>query len=229
MRPVNRPSAIHETKRMIVSRIGGKMRTVRMILPAFLIAVLSFAAYAQEESPPTLLPETAINANPYVPGEQMLSFKLGAFFPTKFYNLYAGGSADTNLKVGVGFGIAYDYVVAQGFSVGGEVEGSTCSTTAGSSFFLVPFTAKAAWYFVRMPFEIVPSVSTGLTITRYNSYTHFDPILKAGASFLWRQSSSWSFGLDAQVWSVWQFYTLHPEYNRLGIFVNTRLTAVYHL
>lgn len=205
------------------------MRTPRFILAVLLTATLTAGAFAQTEPPASDLPAADFNANPYVRGEQTLSFSLGTFFPITFVNLYAGGTADTNLKIGAGFGISYSYVVAPGFSVGGEIEGATCGTTAESSFFMVPFTAKASWYFVKMPFEIVPSVSAGLAIVRYEGYTNFNPILKGGAAFLWRQSSSWSFGLDAQAWTVWQFYGDMPEDNRLGIFLDTRLTAVYHL
>ncbi len=205
------------------------MRTARYALFVLLLLCVVFAAHSQEEPPLVETPATDFNANPYVKGEQTLSFSLGGFFPLSFVDLYGGGSAATNLKVGAGFGISYSYVVAQGFSVGGEISGATCATTAESSFFLVPFTAKAAWYFVRMPFEIVPSISAGLVIVKYNSYTHFDPILKAGAAFLWRQSSSWSFGLDVQAWSVWQFPKDRPVENRLGLFLDTRAVAVYHL
>jgi len=205
------------------------MRTARTILSALFLASLALSVYAQEEPPATIAPETTFNTNPYVKGEQTLSFNLGGFIPISFIDLYAGGGNATNLKVGAGFGISYSYVLSTGFSIGGDVSGATCSTTAESSFFMVPFTFKAAWYFVKMPFEIVPSASAGLAIVRYNSYTHFDPIIKAGAAFLWRQSSSWSFGLDAQAWTVWQFYADNPEYNRLGLFLDARLTAVYHL
>lgn len=205
------------------------MRSARNTLAALILSFLAITAYAQGEPPAAAIPETDFNTNPYVRGEQTLSFNLGTFFPLTFLNLYAGGASSTNLKVGAGFGIAYSYVLSQGFSIGGEIEGATSGTTAESSFFMVPFTVKASWYFVKLPFEIVPSASAGLAIVRYNSYTHFDPILKGGAAFLWRQSSSWSFGLDAQAWTVWQFYGSHPEDNRLGIFLDTRLTAVYHL
>jgi len=205
------------------------MRTVRTILTVLFLACLAFSIPAQEEPPAVITPETTFNSNPYVRGEQTLSFSLGPFVPISFIDLYAGGGNATNLNVGAGFGISYSYVLSTGFSVGGEISGATCSTTAESSFFMVPFTAKAAWYLVKMPFEIVPSVSAGLAIVRYNSYTHFDPIVKAGAAFLWRQSSSWSFGLDAQAWTVWQFYADNPADNRLGVFLDARLTAVYHL
>jgi len=205
------------------------MRSPRTVLSVILLSCLALGAYAQGEPPAAELPGSDFNANPYVRGEQTLSFNLGAFFPITFLNLYAGGTADTNLKIGAGFGISYSYVLSPGFSVGGEIEGATCGTTAESSFFMVPFTAKVSWYFVKMPFEIVPTVSAGLAIVRYQGYTNFNPIIKGGAAFLWRQSSSWSFGLDAQAWTVWQFYGDIPQDNRLGIFLDTRLTAVYHL
>ena len=205
------------------------MRSARKTLAALILSFLAMTAFAQGEPPATAIPETDFNTNPYVRGEQTLSFSLGTLIPISFIDLYAGGGNATNLNVGAGFGISYSYVLSQGFSMGGEVSGGTCSTTAGSSFFMVPFTAKASWYFVKMPFEIVPSISAGLAIVRYQDFTNFNPILKGGAAFLWRQSSSWSFGVDTQVWTVWQFYGDWPEDNRLGIFLDARLTAVYHL
>jgi hypothetical protein len=207
------------------------MRSSRIALSALFLACLALSAYAQEGTPPPIEtePETDLSSNPYVKGDQTLAFNLGGFFPLSFINLYAGGADPTQCKVGASFGISYNYVVARGFSAGGEVSGATCSTTANSSFFMVPFLAKASWYFVKMPFEIVPSAAAGLTIVRYNTYTQFAPILRAGAAFLWRQSSSWSFGLDAQMWSVWNFFAKDPTDNRLGLFLDARLVAVYHL
>jgi hypothetical protein len=205
------------------------MRSARIALSALFLTYLAFSSYAQEGTPPAIKTETNTNASPYVKGDQTLSFNLGGFIPISFIDLYAGGGSTTNCSVGASFGLSYSYVVAQNFSVGGEVSGATCSTTADSSFFMVPFTAKFAWYFVKLPFEIVPSVSPGLTIIRYNTYTQFSPIIKAGSAFLWRQSSNWSFGLDMQAWTVWNFYADDPTNNRLGIFLDARLVAVYHL
>ncbi|HSV56382.1 MAG TPA: hypothetical protein VLH39_04655, partial [Magnetospirillaceae bacterium] len=193
-------------------------------------SIFAAGAYAQGEPPAVELPDATLSANPFVRGAQTLSFSLGTNIPLAFINLYAGGLADdTNLRMGAGFGISYSYVLSTGFSIGGSVGGATHGTTAESSFFMVPFTAKASWYFVRMPFEIVPSLSAGIAIVRYQDFTNFNPIFKAGAAFLWRQSSTWSFGLDTQAWTVWQFYGDWPEDNRLGIFLDARLTAVYHL
>jgi hypothetical protein len=105
------------------------MRTVRIMLPVLFLSILALSAYGQEEPPPSVAPEETYSSNSYVRGEQTLSFNLGGFIPLTFVDLYAGGGNATNLKFGAGFGLAYNYVVSPGFSVGGEIEGATCATT----------------------------------------------------------------------------------------------------
>jgi hypothetical protein len=210
------------------------MRTISAIIIAVLFVIVPISVFAQEKgaTPPAddTLPGTGqFNDNPYEVGENILAFNLGCFFPIAFYNPQAGTFESTQLYIpGAAFSISYLNTITTGFAIGGEIAGSVSGSIAGRTLFMAPFTFKAAWIFVMMPFEIMPTVSAGAIIETLQDQISVDPVVKVGASYFWRSSIDWSFGLNTNLWVVPQLFYPNPASDRIGFFAEATLTATYH-
>ncbi|MBN1243217.1 MAG: hypothetical protein JXA15_10995 [Spirochaetales bacterium] len=192
------------------------------------VALAASAAFAQESGDPTVDSGT-FRTNPYESGDALLSFRLGAGFGLLNLDLSEGSFDELNLGPGAAFSLSYMHFVARGFALGGELGGLVAGSIAGRTFFAAPLVFRASWHFVLSPFEIVPSVAAGATLQRLGELSHVDPIVRLGADWLWRQSADWGLGLRTELWLIPQFYLDYPDSNRLGGFLETTLTATYHL
>jgi hypothetical protein len=192
------------------------------------IALAAGAAFAQSAGDPSV--DTAdFPTNPYEPGDGLLSFRLGAGFGLLNLDLADGSFDKLNLGPGAAFSLSYMHFVARGFAIGGELGGLVTSSIAERTFFAAPLAFRASWHFVLSPFEIAPTVAVGAVLQRLGELSHVDPVVRFGADWLWRQSADWSLGLRTEFWLIPQIYLDYPESNRLGGFLETTLTATYHL
>jgi len=73
----------------------------------------------------------------------------------------------------------------------------------------------------------MPTAGLGLSFTKLQESTRLDPTLKAGCSVFYRANLDWSFGLNANLLLIGQFYP-DADQNRIGFFAETTLSAVYH-
>lgn len=192
------------------------------------VALAATAAFAQEAADPAV-DSGEFPTNPYESGDALLSFRLGAGFGLLNLDLHDGSFDELHLGPGAAFSLSYMHFVARGFAIGGELGGLVAGSVAGRTFFAAPLVFRTSWHFVLSPFEIAPTAAVGAVLQRLGELSHVDAIVRLGADWLWRQSADWGLGLRTELWLIPQLYLDHPESNRLGGFLETTLTATYHL
>lgn len=168
------------------------------------------------------------SGNPFLPGEQLIGINLGLLFPTFLTPKTGEGAA--NLRLGGDFSFTYQYFIARGFSLGGNLAASYNSTIGGLSLFMLPLGMTASYWTTKLPFEFTVFGEGGIYMMRENGEGIFDPFLKAGAGVYYRVSSSWSLGIQPVFWFIPEIhYGNYSSLTQYGGFIETSLSAVYHL
>lgn len=208
------------------------------------LLLLPFSAFALDSSGaaqpegPSSPPETSappaapdLSGSPFLPGEQMIIIAAGLHIPAFLYT--ATGSGVGNLSLGGSFSFDYQYFVARGLSIGGNVAGAYNDTIGGLSIFTAPIGFTASYWWTKLPFEFSVLGEAGGYIMRYAvtpSKGMIDPFAKAGAGVYWRATPSWSLGLQAYLWFIPEIhYGDSANLWGYGGFVETSIGAVYHL
>jgi hypothetical protein len=211
---------------------GGTMKSASAAALIVAALLLPVAIYSESPSPgpdPTLAPATIEEpVNPFLSGEQLIGLSAGFHIPV-FLTPVNDQGVD-NLSLGGSFSFSYQYFVARGFSIGGNIAGAFNGTIGGKSVFIAPLGATASYWWTKLPFEFSVLGEAGGFLMRYNGEGMLDPFLKAGGGAYWRASSSWSLGLQAYLWFVPEIhYGNYSELSQYSGFVETSIAAVYHL
>jgi hypothetical protein len=141
------------------------------------------------------------------------------------------GGGVGNLDLGGSFSFTYQYFVARGWAVGGDIAASLNYTIGGSSVFILPLGATWSYWWTTLPLEFTVFSEAGIYMMRESTNGMFDPYAKAGAAAYWRITPSWGIGLKAALWFIPEihygnYYASQTEY---GGIVETSIAAVYHL
>jgi hypothetical protein len=167
----------------------------------------------------------------YSSGEQVMSFTLGAAIPLFYTN--SGGIAPngTNVTVGGGGRLSYDYFFAPRFFVGGEAGGEFAGTIGENMLYIVPFGVRAGYQFTfsikNARFEIPISLEIGGVIQKYLETDYFGLFLKPMVSGFFRFNPDWSFGLNVG-WQIIPQWTKEPRKDMTGHFLEVSLSVRFH-
>jgi hypothetical protein len=202
---------------------------------ALAIAALLLCPIAALAQSPSAAPEDPAEpalaeapVNPFLPGEQLIGLSAGFQIPV-FLEPKTGGGVD-NLGLGGSFSFSYQYFLARGLSIGGNLAGAFNGTIGGSSVFTAPLGVTASYWWAKLPFEFTLLGEAGGFLMRYNGEGMIDPFFKLGGGAYWRATSSWSIGLQAFFWLVPEIhYGDYASLSQYGGFVETSVCAVYHL
>jgi hypothetical protein len=168
------------------------------------------------------------DVNPFLPGEQTIGLSAGLHIPAFLAPVTGGGVQ--NIDLGGSFSFSYQYFLAQGWAVGGNIAASFNSTIGGSSIFTLPLGVTGAYWWAKVPFEFSLGAEAGAYMMRENGNGIFGPFAKAGGAVYWRIGPSWGVGLHANLWFVPEIhYGDYSSLNQYAGFVETAIAAVYHL
>jgi hypothetical protein len=166
--------------------------------------------------------------NPFLPGEQTIGLSAGLHIPAFLLPVTGGGVG--NLSLGASFSFSYQYFVATGFGLGGNIAGSFNGTVGGQSVFVAPLGVTASYWWTKLPFEFSVLGEAGAYLMRYDGHGIIDPFAKVGGGAYWRATTSWSLGLQAYLWFVPEIhYGSSSGLSQYSGFVETSIAAVYHL
>jgi hypothetical protein len=167
--------------------------------------------------------------NPFTVGSQLIT--IAAAGQTPLFTFGGDSSTTTaNMYVGGSFTFGYQYFVARSLSIGGALSGSYNLSIGGLSLFTLPLTFKTAYWWSLLPFEFSVNAEVGGYMMRFDGKGMLGPIAKAGGGAYYRVSSGWSVGFEANYWFVPEIHTApYANLTRFGNFLETGLTAVYHL
>lgn len=197
-------------------------RLFRSLLPAvlFLAGALSLTAQATE-----------LKYDHRVTGDRSLTIQLGPLFPWMLQK-FDGSTAPANLSLGGTLGIDLDFYLNDSIKLGGGLRGKATASPNNSTLFMVPITFRAIWEGKFNHFSFPVGMGVGFSFTNFRTDTSFDPILMPTVGAYWNMSSSWSFGLDASQWIVFQAYypggTIPTSDSRVAYFADLTLGAIYH-
>jgi len=198
----------------------------RLLHPA-----LFFVLFVGAGTFPLAAQATDLTYDHRVQGDRSLTIQMGPIFPLAFQT-WAGSFSPTNLSLGGTLGIDLDFYLDDTFRLGGGLRGMAAVGPNDYTLFIVPITLRATWEFRYYPFSFPVGIGAGFSFTNYRTQTSFDPILMPTAGAYWNMSSSWSFGLDASPWIIFQDYlpggTIPASDSRIAYFWDITLGAIYH-
>lgn len=165
----------------------------------------------------------------YSLGDQTLSINAGMFIPLFLLPtgtwLLAGSPPQLSLG-GVG-SLAWAAYVAPQIRIGAEIGGTFTFSPNMNALLMLPIMAKASYVFTVYPLEIPVTLAVGMNIISYVDQHYFDFLIRPGAALYYIFNSSWSFGLNLNYWFDMQFSSA-PNMSRMGNFLETSLSALYH-
>jgi len=162
-----------------------------------------------------------------VAGDRALTIQLGGVWPEAFQK-FDGSLSATNLTLGGTMGLDVDVYLNDAFRLGGGLKGKATSSPNAFTLFMVPLTFRAVWEPKVNYFSFPVGLGAGFCLTNFRSDTSFDPVLIPTAGVYYNVSSSWSFGIEASQWIVFQLYYSKPSDHRIGHFADLTLGAIYH-
>ncbi len=165
----------------------------------------------------------------YSLGDQTLSINGGLFVPL-FFQATDGSVKPTNLTPGGVGSLKWGVYLNGNVKVNLEAGGVFAFSPNFNTLLILPITLSGEYVFNYFPFNFPVYLGTGITITRYQTYTHVDFILKPGLSAYWQYNTLWSFGINFVYWWIFQPATGdQPSYEtRMGNFLEISLSALYH-
>ncbi len=165
----------------------------------------------------------------YSMGDQTLSIQGGLFVPL-FFQALDGTIKATNLTPGGVASLRWGVYLNNNFKLDMEVGGVFAFSPNFNTLLILPVTVGGEYILNHFPFGLPLRLDTGITITRYQNYTHVDFILKPGISTYWQYNSMWSFGINFTYWWIFQAATTDQpsDQTRMGNFLEISLSALYH-
>lgn len=198
------------------------------------------AVFSQEveAEDPEQAEQEEVSAPRYDLGDSALSIRLGAGFPlfllaTEAVETYKDGSRIAlapNLSVMGTGAVSWNAYLNPSFTLGMEVSGAVAGDINQALLYLVPILVRGGYVINTPQFEIPLMLGLGATVMRLVDKTSVAFALQPAASFLWRATEDWSFGVTAEYWFTWEPPWSGGEGNPhiFGNFVTATATAVYH-
>ncbi len=200
---------------------------MKRLLPAPLVVLL----FLVTGNLPLSAQATELTYDHHVAGDRSLTIQLGPMFPLAFQT-WGGKTAPTNLTIGGTLGVDLDFYLNDNLRLGAGLGGMASTGPNNFTLFLVPITLRATWEFKIYPFSFPVGLGAGFSFTNYQTSTSFDPILIPTAGAYWNVTPSWSFGLDASPWILFQSYlpggSIPASDSRIAYFADVTLGAIYH-
>ena len=159
-------------------------------------------------------------------GDQTIKISLGVDVPlwmhgagTSYYpsNIYVGGTGS----------IGYNYYLAGGFSIGGDINFQFNTTRAGNVLFKLPIMIRPSYTFTVWRIQIPVSIGLGATFESYDGNNYFNVSIQPEIAAYYVINEEWSLGVAVSYDFIPQWYS-DSSYNRFGHFLNTCVSLRYH-
>ncbi len=197
------------------------MTRLRAVLAAILFAGGTLPLTAQAEE---------LTYDHRVAGDRAMTVIVGPVLPQAFQT-FGGTFSKTNLfPVGGTLGLNLDFYLDDHWSLGGGLRGNATFSPNSNTLFLVPLTFRANYEFKVFPFSFPVGLGAGVCFTSYLTSTNADLILMPTASAFWNMNSTWSVGVTASQWMVFEPYggKVPASESRIAYFFDPSLALVYH-
>ena len=213
-------------------------RPARVAVPAlvlFALAGLAPLVVAQDEE---VEDEAELVAPRYGFGDSTLAMRLGIALPLVLLATQEVEKPDgnrshvlpVNLQAVAGMAaVNWNVYLSEAFTIGGELGGGLGVDINDALWYMVPILFRGAYVIGTPQMEIPVGAGLGAVVMRLVDNTRVAFALNPGASFLWRATPDWSFGVTAEYWFIWEppwADAGHPHF--FGNFASATASAVYH-
>ena len=198
-----------------------------------IMALFPPAIFSQETEP-----EVEVAIPRYSLGDNTLSMRLGVGLPlfllaTDAVETHRGDSQSVlspNLSFMGTAAVNWNAYLDPTFTIGMEVSGALAIDINDALLYLVPILARGGYVISTPQMEIPLMLGLGAVVMRLVDKTSVAFTLQPAASFLWRATSDWSFGVTAEYWFTWEppWGEGNDNPHLFGNFVTATATAVYH-
>lgn len=182
--------------------------------------------------------EAAVSAPRYDLGDNTLSIRLGVGIPLFLLATEpvetAQGETQTalapNLTLMGSGAVNWNTYLNPWFTIGLEVAGALGRDINDALLYQVPILVRGGYVISTPQLEFPLMLGLGAVVMRLVDKTSVAFALQPGASFLWRATPDWSFGVTAEYWFTWEPPWAGGEGNPhlFGNILTATATAVYH-
>ena len=182
--------------------------------------------------------EAAVSAPRYDLGDNTLSIRLGVGIPLFLLATEpvetAQGETQTalapNLTLMGSGAVNWNTYLNPWFTIGLEVAGALGRDINDALLYQVPILVRGGYVISTPQLEFPLMLGLGAVVMRLVDKTSVAFALQPGASFLWRATPDWSFGVTAEYWFTWEPPWAGGEGNPhlFGNALTATATAVYH-
>ena len=153
-------------------------------------------------------------------GDRFLKIDLGANFPLNF---------DKQLWIGPAASVGFYYFINNYVAIGGDVILSYNLSIGNKPLITTPITFGAMVQPTLGKFEFPFMLNVGLASVSCQSNINFPAFAaKATAGAFYRWNETWSFGVSAHGYWIYQWVYNAPEKNDYGLFSSVDLSVRYH-
>ncbi len=198
----------------------------------FLVALAALAwpgwIGALDASQTEVVPAAA-SADPFSRGDQTISLSASLNLPIAIVpdtvapgkpRMYTGGSIS----------FSYSYFLTPRISLGASLSGAFNGTVGSRTLFVAPLGVRFAYWWLVETTRIGFVAESGAYLMRLGSQGMAGPYLKTGATGLWTISRDWSIGAQVLLGLIPEIHTgAHASETRYGVFLETGVSAIYHL
>lgn len=204
------------------------------VLVLLALAALVPAVMAQDQE---VEEEVELVAPRYGFGDSTLAIRLGIALPLFLLATDEVEAADgkksnvlpVNLSVVGTAAVNWNVYLDEAFTIGAELGGGLGVDINDALWYMVPILFRGGYVISTPQMEIPISAGLGAVVMRLVDNTRVAFALHPGASFLWRATPDWSFGVTAEYWFTWEppwAESTDPHF--FGNFASATATAVYH-
>lgn len=171
-------------------------------------------------------------------GDNSLSVRLGLGIPLFLLSDQLISSSDgsmsrvmpPNLTLMGNAALNWNTYIDDSLTVGLEVGGGIAVDITDNLLYVVPIIVRGSYVINTAQMEIPIMLGLGTMLMRLVDKTSVLFTLQPGASFLWRVTNDWSFGVTGEYWFTWEprWGSENSDPHMFGNFFSTSATVVYH-
>ena len=214
-------------------------RPVSMAVPVLVLIALAGLAPSVAAQDQEVADDAELVAPRYGFGDSTLAMRLGIALPLFLLSTQAVETPPDgtprrvlrpNLQAVAGTAaVNWNVYLDEAFTIGGELGGGLGVDINDALWYMVPILFRGAYVVSTPQMEIPIGAGIGAVVMRLVDNTRVAFAVTPGASFLWRATPDWSFGVAAEYWFIWEPpWAEASDPHFFGNFASVTATAVYH-
>lgn len=162
--------------------------------------------------------ESSFNYRIFRMGDNLLELNVALSLPAK---------ANSGLKLGGSGTIAYDRLITDNISLGGEISFNYATTIGRNVFYFIPILFRTSWHYCLGNLELDATMGLGCCFENYLDRTYFGLAIEPQAGIFYKFFADWSAGVSGGLYILPQWYKDSSK-NATGLVADIRV-GVKHI